>query len=130
MSLVNPLAFMQYIEGDQLNCYTTQWCSRSSHALRVAQSIVSLKGSPRYLALSYYCYQFPTAHSRPFTTAGPVGFAFLHVSQQLQGAAEVDPWVEGFPHGKAFCLRGCSPWKQPHLRRLRGPGGAEGTRAA
>jgi hypothetical protein len=23
MSLVNPLTFMQYIEGDQLNCYTT-----------------------------------------------------------------------------------------------------------
>jgi hypothetical protein len=29
-----------------------EWCSSGSHALRVAQRIMPLKGSPRYLALS------------------------------------------------------------------------------
>ena len=29
-----------------------EWCRRGSHALRVAQCLVSLKGVPRYLALS------------------------------------------------------------------------------
>ena len=31
-----------------------EWCSSGSHALRVAQRIRPLKGSPRYLALSLY----------------------------------------------------------------------------
>jgi len=35
-----------------------EWCSRSSHVLRVAQHLGSLKGSPRYLALSLMvCYE-------------------------------------------------------------------------
>ena len=37
---------------DDAELVDAEWCGSGSHALRVAQSIVPLKGSPRYLALS------------------------------------------------------------------------------
>jgi hypothetical protein len=37
---------------DDAELVDVEWCSSGSHALRVAQSIGPLKGSPRYLALS------------------------------------------------------------------------------
>ena len=37
---------------DDAELIDVEWCSSSSHTLRVAQSIGPLKGSPRYLALS------------------------------------------------------------------------------
>jgi hypothetical protein len=42
-----------------------------------------------------------------------------HPSCQPPHAYDVTRWtpgIEGFPQGKAFCLWGCSPWKEPHLR--------------
>ena len=38
---------------DDAELVDTEWCPSGSHALRVAQRIGPLKGSPRYLALSY-----------------------------------------------------------------------------
>ena len=38
---------------DDSQLIDAEWCSSGSYALRVAQRIVSLKGSPRYLTLSY-----------------------------------------------------------------------------
>ena len=37
---------------DDAELVDTEWCSSGGHALRVAQSIRPLKGSPRYLTLS------------------------------------------------------------------------------
>ena len=38
---------------DDAELVDTEWCGSGSHALRVAQSIRPLKGSPQYLALSF-----------------------------------------------------------------------------
>ena len=37
---------------DDTELVDAEWCRSGRHALRVAQHIMSLKGSPRYLALS------------------------------------------------------------------------------
>ena len=53
------------VPEDDAELVDTERCSGSSHALRVAQSLTSLKGVPRYLALSLpsvmFILEFPSA---------------------------------------------------------------------
>ena len=46
---------------DDAELVDTEWCSSGGHALRVAQSIRPLKGSPRYLTLSTWAAAIASA---------------------------------------------------------------------
>ena len=103
---------------DNTQLIDAQGCGRGRHALRIAQSIVPLKGSPRYLALSYRyrlrVTPFPVFIARilrAVLSTGFIGSAGRSVAQSA-GALSVAFWLQ-----RVSLLR----WllitmAQPHLR--------------
>jgi hypothetical protein len=56
---------------DDAQLVDVAWGSRSSHGLRVAQSIAPLKGVPRYLALSFWLEEFLTTPAAALLRPSP-----------------------------------------------------------